>query len=471
VAAGYVPSERLLCLTPKPGWLVRPGAVLNLEDEVIYTALLGALHERLWTLIGSSQGDPDVAYQLQPLQAGVEWVRSGFRVWTDWRTRSLAKLAGGCLYMVTADIAAFYDTIDLSLLFSDLRAMGADPTALPLLSACLNRWASPLGRGIPQGYTASDILAKLYLHPVDVALRNAGFTHLRYVDDIRIFCTSLLEAKRALLLMTEVLRRRGLNLQTAKTQIDTLEKAQRKVDGVTPTIAAIQKRLARETGANASAAGRYATAVEIDRALEGAPPETAAALERTFSESFEAADADQFDATLFHYVLNRLGKVRSRVATEFCIGLLRRRPEETEYVLRYLAAIGLGVGEKEQLVEYLASPDALYDYQLFQIVRWWYEVRDWPASLLPLCREWIRDRNRAPWLRAYSLALIGDCGDTADLEMLESLYASAATAIERAEVARALYRMERGRRNAFYGRVRGDGSLVGIAIDSAQSIS
>ena len=80
----------------------------------------------------------------------------------------------------------------------------------------LNRWAQPRAKGIPQGFSASDILAKIYLNPIDRALRNGGFTHLRYVDDIRIFCKSRLEAKRGLLLLNDLMRKRGLNLQSAK---------------------------------------------------------------------------------------------------------------------------------------------------------------------------------------------------------------------------------------------------------------
>ena len=72
--------------------------------------------------------------------------------------------------------------------------------AAKLLSACLNRWAEPRGKGIPQGRrSASDILAKLYLDSIDHNLRNEGFSHLRYVDDIRIFCGDIREAKRAVL--------------------------------------------------------------------------------------------------------------------------------------------------------------------------------------------------------------------------------------------------------------------------------
>ena len=77
--------------------------------------------------------------------------------------------------------------------------MGVDRHVVALLSTCLNRWSSGNGRGIPQGISASDILGKVYLNSIDLALRELGFVHLRYVDDIRIFCQNEVEAKIALL--------------------------------------------------------------------------------------------------------------------------------------------------------------------------------------------------------------------------------------------------------------------------------
>lgn len=53
------------------------------------------------------------------------------------------------------------------------------------------------------------------------------------------------------------------------------------------------------------------------------------------------------------------------------------------------------------------------------------------------------------------------------MERIEREYADAATDLERADIASALARMEKGRRNAFYGRIRADGILIARAIDAA----
>src|SRR5258707_2835442 len=110
---------------------------------------------------------------------------------------------------------------------SDLRDLGCDANTVQILSTCLYRWAVIPGRGIPQGYSASDILAKVYLNPIDRAMGDEGFDYIRYVDDIRVFCKGFVNCKQALLFLTQQLRRRGLNLQTSKTEMTVRHEAQK----------------------------------------------------------------------------------------------------------------------------------------------------------------------------------------------------------------------------------------------------
>src|SRR2546427_11485860 len=97
------------------------------------------------------------------------------------------------------DISGFYDAIDIATLLSDLRQMGAPEPLVEQLSSCLNRWADPLKTGIPQGQSASDVLAKVYLNSVDRNLQSMGHDHFRYADDFRVFCGVNVQAKKALL--------------------------------------------------------------------------------------------------------------------------------------------------------------------------------------------------------------------------------------------------------------------------------
>jgi Reverse transcriptase (RNA-dependent DNA polymerase) len=468
---GYSPHDCVICYTPKPNWLVRPGAVLCLEDELVFNAILGHLHENLWELLKWSQGDPDVGYRLSSPSKTPMWVRNDFSMWAEWRTKSLKALDDGVFFVLTTDITGFYENIDLHRLASDLKNLDPDNDLHQLLMSLLNRWALPRGKGIPQGYSGSDVLSKVYLDPVDRGMRNAGFKHLRYVDDIRVFCKTSLEAKQALLLLNDLVRKRGLNLQSAKTKIIKASEARIEIDGVSPLIQSISLQIAKELREVSGGVASYGSLKDIDRFLQqhpyAPPPEI---LERAFSENF-IASGDGFDKTLFHYLLTRLGKVGSRLAVDYCLRILPLRPEETKYILRHLASFPMNEVIENRLLECLESTEAVYDYQLFEIVRWFYERQVRPARFLALCRRWMLDKNRPPWYRAYCIAVLGDVADSSDLDLVEGQYSSAGNDIERVEILMSLSRMEIGRRNALIARVKGDGYLVRRTVDYIRSQS
>ena len=84
------------------------------------------------------------------------------------------------------------------------------------LISCLGFWF-PEGKGVPW-CRASHILASVLLAPVDTALIENGITHLRLVDDFRIFCHSESECHRALQLLEQHLQTKKLKLKVSKTQ-------------------------------------------------------------------------------------------------------------------------------------------------------------------------------------------------------------------------------------------------------------
>jgi hypothetical protein len=469
--SGFYPAESVVYDVPKPNWLVRPAHVVTLEDELVYTAVLGAFHESIWEKVKWSQGTVDIGYRLAPPSKLTTWVRRDFTVWEEWRVKSLAAVTDDVFFVLTTDITGFYENIDHQRLASDLKALGVPAVLLTGLMKYIGRWIGPRGKGIPQGYSASDILAKLYMDPVDRGMKNAGFHHLRYVDDIRVFCRTKLEAKHALLKLNELVRNRGLNLQSSKTRILKTEEAKREIDGVAPQLRSISAQIAKEIKEMGAAGVVYGTLHDLEKFLarnpDAPPPEI---LERAFSENFLGLDAT-FDKTLFHYLLSRLGRVQSKIAVDYCLRQISIRPEETKYVLRYLSRLPSEPATDETLLDYMASSEAIYDYQLYELVRWFYGARAYPERLLRLCRQWATDMNRSPCLRAYCRAILGDAASSDDLDLLEAECAQATTITEKVEFIVSLAKMEAGRRNAMMGRYKGDGFLIQKAIEYAKKLS
>jgi hypothetical protein len=463
-ASGFQPHSSRLCWLPKANSLLRPGNILHFKDEVVYNLILDRLYDPIWKQIGSFQKEPDAAYVLSgDLKAG--WFLSSFTAWEDFRTKSLEYLQDGSSFVVVADITGFYENIDTDKLLSDLRQLaGGTRAEIDLLRVCLRKWSARGEKGIPQGYSASDLLAKVYANPIDLALRNDGYRHLRYVDDIRIFCRSRLEAKRAILSLSRFIHQRGLNLQSAKTRILSAADAFQDFDGVKPTVEGIQKELMAEIQRELSEEDPYSDE-NIERMLRKYEELPSAVLERTFEEYFAASNPAPFNKTLFHYLLNRLSKAKSRIAANYCLDVLRERPEETSYILKYFSGIGPAKADINSIADYLVSLLSIYDYQCYQVLKWFLEEKLQNVRVLQYCRKVMRELSRDLWLRSWTVAYVGKYGDVADLTSFEAMYATSASDFEKAEYVMALSRMESGRRNAFYSSIKGDGQLVDRAIN------
>jgi RNA-directed DNA polymerase len=140
-------------------------------------------------------------------------------------------LAAGYTHVVDADLQSYFDTIDHELLLAEVRREVSDGKVLDLIRAFLEQqimdgcatWTPTAGA--PQGAVLSPLMANVHLHPVDAALRDAGFEMVRYADDLVILCKSATEAEEALALLRTLVTQRRLTLHPTKTRIvDTTQR-------------------------------------------------------------------------------------------------------------------------------------------------------------------------------------------------------------------------------------------------------
>lgn len=460
----YAPAAAGLVEVPKGRGAIRFGTWLQLEDQVVYTACVGRLLPPIIAGTTFSPGPIDLAYQINDAGA-TAWLRNRFKCWDDFRRRSLTLLDSGVTTMIAADITGFYDHISLKILFSDLREAGGSEDAINLLSKCLSRWAIVDGRGIPQGISASDLLAKLYLSTVDRSLRETEICHLRYVDDFRLFCEGRPAAKRALVELSRALRRRGLSLQSAKTEILALDRARQVIDGIVPTLKPLAKNYLRQIAKAAGVSPKYLTSRDAEALLErrGISPPT-----EMLREAYEAfiETGDRWNSTMLHYLLGALGRAKDPYPASHALSILTEHPEETDYVLRYLESARIFTSHEGALVEILSTPDAVYPYQHFQVVRARLQIDEPPSdALMMLVRRVLRSDRAPAYLKSAAVAFVGRFGSNADLESLADTYPNAFSDAERAEIICALHRLEKSRRNGLLGQAKTDGFLVGAAAD------
>ncbi len=138
------------------------------------------------------------------------------------------ELKAGKGYVVDADIKRYFDTIPHERLLERVRERISDGRVMGMLEALLKRgvlegrdWQAT-ETGTPQGGVISPLLANVYLHPLDQAMRRAGYTMIRYADDLVILCGSLEEATAAQALLKAWVEAEGLTLHPDKTRIVNL---------------------------------------------------------------------------------------------------------------------------------------------------------------------------------------------------------------------------------------------------------
>lgn len=134
-------------------------------------------------------------------------------------------LAAGYMHVVDVDLRKYFDTIPHRGLMNEVVKKIADGRVLDLIEAYLHQgileemklWMPE--KGTPQGAVISPLLANVYLHPVDLAMRQAGFRLVRYADDMVVLCRTREEAEAALRKLRELIEARGLQLHPDKTRI------------------------------------------------------------------------------------------------------------------------------------------------------------------------------------------------------------------------------------------------------------
>jgi len=193
---------------PKGGGQHRPLGVPTIIDRVVQTSLRNAIEpifERKF-----EQG----SYGFRPGRSCKDALREVAR-----------RLKAGQTWVVDVDIEKYFDSIERERLIDLVAEEIADGSVLNLIRQYLEqdvmdgvkRWRP--GAGTPQGAVISPLLANIYLHPVDVAMRLEGYAMIRYADDMVVMCTSRDEADKALARLNALLSERGLRLHPVKTRV------------------------------------------------------------------------------------------------------------------------------------------------------------------------------------------------------------------------------------------------------------
>ncbi len=463
ISLGYQPHPTQMCWVPKTNHQVRPANILHIKDEIVFNLIIGAIFP---TLYGHNQRfkEVDIAYPLSTPEK-TKWISNQFNAWKHFSTKSIEILNKEYAFVVYSDITGFYENINIKRMILTLKELCGDMPQIDLLSSCLNVWSNRGEDGIPQGYSGSDILSKTFANKLDEMLINGGFKHLRYVDDLRIFCKSKEEAKRAILSLSKYVHTLGLNLQSAKTKILFKKDAIEESHGTTQLIESIRSNLVEDFAFEILNYSEYPNQEEAtEKALEEYPPDSIDVFERVFFENFTDITSVEFNKSLFHFLINRLGKFKSKIAVTYCLETLIEKPEETNEILEYLKSAEIEVNEVSALIALLTSDENVYDYQRYQVLKWFFDNDINNQEIVKYSRTTMEDANKYPWLRAFAIVYLGKFGNEADLANLEYQFTQEASPIIKAHCIEACRRRTPIIRNAFYNRISGQDNLFRLAI-------
>ena len=124
-------------------------------------------------------------------------------------------------YVVTTDIASFYEYIDHGILARELLARTGDNPATECLMSLLSE-VQGRNRGLPQLLPASDHLSDIYIDAVEREVHRRGWPVWRYNDDFRVATRSYSDALAAIEDIAAAARAVGLTLNDQKTRTPSL---------------------------------------------------------------------------------------------------------------------------------------------------------------------------------------------------------------------------------------------------------
>ena len=453
---------------PKAEWHVRPAIILTLEDHVVYNYLALLARAQVAPKLSWSERN-GIRFSNHIDLRGKKWFRSTFAGWKAFDRSSFRRSKEKSHVLVT-DIAGYYENIDIDRLVRDLRAIGVEAAVTKLLSSCFNKWAGRRGKGIPQGYSASDLFAEFYLNTVDLAMDADDLDHMRYLDDLRIFAESKPAAIRALHRLSVLVREQGLNLQTAKTEILHGDQAVERFSTVDRMLSAVSKRIGSELEELLDA-DPYVTPQALRAYIRSDPSDPAPAVVEAAWQEFETDRFGPFNKSVFHYLVSRLSELESRAAVPFVLQQLEERPEETAYCLHYLGKQITRVEPKEvdQVAAVLTDSGNVYDYQRYLVLRWFLENQVENDRVRRFCRRLLSEPTAPSLLLAHAAVYLGKFSEGLhDYERLEAaLYVDAAS-VTRGAYVYALRSAPRELRNRVVGRVAGESQYLDWAIEFAK---
>lgn len=255
----FKPAQYML--SPKNRYIFdyRKAAIIEPECLVKYTALVLMAAERIENHRIPVSEKVVFSARYKPQSPDLFDPDVNYSSWRE-RTKELAE-SSDCSFVVSCDIAAFYDRVNIHRVESTLDSIGVDAKIVRKINDLLLFWSRKDSYGLPVGNAASRILAEAALIDIDQYLLSEEVRFTRYVDDYRLFAPDIVTAQRWMNKLNTRLFRDGLMLNTGKTRLAKAKKDEegdaRDDDGDEETAERVLKEVTKLTGGYNRIARRF----------------------------------------------------------------------------------------------------------------------------------------------------------------------------------------------------------------------
>ena len=222
----YVPSEVLILDIPKQHYLIRYTLEKSLCDRIFYQGVCSYLMKYFDPLFS----ERSYSHRLE-LDSKIRKKRLFRNAIEQWKSfEGIVKSRSNGKVLLVTDLTNYFENIrveDIHQILAsgvkDLDVSGLEKIkirrAIDVLRECLKKWSYSGVHGLPQNRDASSFLANVVMDPIDKVMLGKGYDYHRYMDDIKIVCDDVFQARKVLMELIKELRKYGLSVNSKKTEI------------------------------------------------------------------------------------------------------------------------------------------------------------------------------------------------------------------------------------------------------------